>query len=104
MPGTEAVEIAAAKLRRAVVEGASQDVGRLAMAYRHEFERALEDLPGTDPETLGLVSQAKDLFEWARRTMLARRAHVAGRLRALPRPNPYTAPRGPIRHSWRMEA
>ena len=97
-------ETAAGRLRRAVEQGACEEATRLAGAYARQVQQTLQTLPADSAEAMALVSEAKDLFEWARRAALAWRAGLATRLKSLPSPHPYAVPRQRVSSTWSLEA
>jgi len=95
---------AVARLRKAIESEAYPEARTTLLDLRERLDEALRGLPAADPQAGQLLREAGALLAWARRTVLAGRAHAAIRLARLrPLPAAYrAAPAGP-RHSWKFE-
>lgn len=85
------------ELRRAVSAGLYSKAEALLVEYRS----MLDCLPCA-PEREAALSEAAELIEWARRTVLAARAAAAAQLASLPAAMPRYRAHTPARHTWEM--
>ena len=99
------LDVAAARLRQAVAEGAYARAGQVLLEHRQQLERSLAGLPAGGREADELEREAQALLEWARRAVLASRATAAGRLKRVPKPlAAYRATPARARHTFEFTA
>jgi len=104
MSPVDSLYATAERLRTAVASGAHAQAQETLRAYGHRLEEVLRSLPPTDPRAIRLAAEARELLEWAHRTVMCSRAHSASQLARLSRqPLAYRTPASPARHSWELE-
>ncbi len=95
MTAQQDAHVAATDLKQAVAEGRYEDMDRLLPNYTRLVAEA---------RSLELAAQARDLIEWARRLILARRTTLATQLAALPVQLPgYRSPDRRPTSTWQFE-
>jgi hypothetical protein len=97
------LEEASRKVRAAVPSARFPDVPAMTAEYlRQALERAHTLAPG-DPEIERRRQEAEQLLEWARRTLLARRARLAAQLEAIQPLIAYLRNEQGGRNTWQTE-
>jgi hypothetical protein len=91
------------RLRNAIGREAYEDVLGLLPEYNRHFEQALHDASGDLAETKRVAGEARELFDWARATVSASRAHTAASLSKMNAASRYKPLNGSSPRHWQVE-
>ncbi len=92
------------RLRSAIRREAYDDVLGLLPEYNRHFEQALHEASGDLAETKRVAGEARELFDWARATVAASRAHAQDSLSQMDAAARYKAVRPDVPRRWQVEA
>ncbi len=102
MPMQTIGEIAAG-LRRAVASQAYAQARGLVPAYCAALEREFRSQPPSSPEARRIAEEARDLYQWLARAVIADRARCAAALRRLSKLTAYLQSGAPTPHTYSLE-
>ncbi len=92
------------RLRKAVAAGSFEEAQDALSEFRRRLDEGLASLPSGDPRAASLARKALEVLEWARRMVLAARAHSGMRMARLRRrPRAYGAAAAAPQHTWKLQ-
>jgi hypothetical protein len=98
-----AIGVLTDRLRNAIRREAYEDVLGLLPEYNRRFEQALQAASGDLAETRRVAAEARELFDWARATVAASRAHTEASLGKMNAASRYKTLNGPSPRRWQVE-
>lgn len=93
----------AARLRAAVTSQAYAEAESLVPVYCALLECEFRSQPPSSTQARRIAQEARDLYQWLARTVLADRAHCATELRQLANLSAYLQPDGRAPHTYELE-
>ena len=97
------LEEIAARLRRAVGSQAYKEARGLIPAYCAALERKFRSQSPSSPEALRIAEEARDLYQWLARAVIADRARCVAELRRLAKLTAYMQSGAPTPHTYSLE-